>query len=177
MQALIVHESMFGNTAKIAAAVALGLQLTVDEVTLAGVADWPEEPDHLDLLVVGAPTHAFGLSRRSTRADAAGRPGFHGRRPELGLREWIDEVSRHHWPVPFAAFDTRVRHPRVPGSAARAAVRRLRRFGFTPVVPPETFWVAGVSGPLLDGEVERARDWGARLGARVAASHTAAASA
>ena len=58
---------------------------------------------------------------------------------------------------------TRVRHPRVPGSAARVARKRLRGKGFHAVDPPMDFWVDGVDGPLQEGELERARSWGAEL--------------
>lgn len=59
---------------------------------------------------------------------------------------------------------------RLPGSAARAAAKRLHRLGMAVVVPPATFLVGGMTGPLLEGEVDRARRWGVDLGARVARS-------
>ena len=62
-----------------------------------------------------------------------------------------------------------MRRPRVPGSAARAARKHLRARGFKAVVPPTTFWVDGLTGPLHDGEEARARAWGAELGATVVA--------
>ena len=47
----------------------------------------------------------------------------------------------------------------------QAANRRLRRRGFRPAAPPIRFFVGGTKGPLLDGEIDRARAWGAELGA------------
>ena len=56
----------------------------------------------------------------------------------------------------------------LPGSAARSAARTLRREGYgRAVAPPESFWVEDVAGPLLPGEVDRARAWGRTLAASV----------
>jgi hypothetical protein len=63
-----------------------------------------------------------------------------------------------------AAIDARVHAP-VPGSAAKKAQRRLQRLGLRLVAPPTTSWVGGTPGPLLDGEVARARRWGEDLAA------------
>jgi hypothetical protein len=63
-----------------------------------------------------------------------------------------------------ASFDTRIASPRVPGSAARAAQKRLKKLGFRTAMPAESFYVNGTPGPLVDGELERARRWGALLG-------------
>ena len=70
MKALMVYESMFGNTAEIARAVSEGMAPEMD-VDLREVNDAPAAvTDSVDLMVVGGPTHAFSLSRASTRADA-----------------------------------------------------------------------------------------------------------
>ncbi len=167
MSALVVYESMFGNTRDVALAVAAGLgtRMPADAVE---VADAPRTiAGDVDLLVIGGPTHAFGLSRPGTRESAAAQAGDRLVSRGGGLREWLDVVSGSG---PAAAFDTRVRTPRVPGSAARAAERRLGRLGFEIVAPAETFWVSGTPGPLLDGELGRARAWGERLGGRAAAT-------
>lgn len=169
MQALVVHESMFGNTAHVADAVADGLRAAGLEVSTVEVGEAPTAFRDLDLVVVGAPTHAFGLSRPSTREDAAQKAAERGEdltSAGIGLREWIEEVEPAAG-VAVAAFDTRVRRPRLPGSAARAARKRLRARGLRAVDPPTTFWVDGMFGPLLPGEEERARDWGTDLGTRV----------
>lgn len=170
MHALVVIESMFGNTREVGRAVAGGLSGVAD-VEVVDVADAPDRlPAGTDLLVVGAPTHAFSLSRPSTRADArrqAGDPEPEDGTAERGAREWLDALTGTTG-VAAAVFDTRVAHPRLPGSAARAAQRRLRSCGCDLVAPPETFWVAGTPGPLCTGELERAGAWGAEL-ARLAA--------
>jgi hypothetical protein len=168
MRALLVYESMFGNTQEIARAVASGLlaRMSVDVVEV-GAAD-PGVPGGIDLLVVGCPTHAFGMSRPQTRVQATEKTDRPLVSAGSGLREWLDTVDRRADRPATAAFDTRAKLP-LPGSAARAAARRLRRSGYRIAGPPATFYVAGTTGPLLDGEVERAREWGRRLAAAAAA--------
>ncbi|MCW2623193.1 MAG: flavodoxin [Frankiales bacterium] len=167
MNVLIVYESMFGNTRRIAEAIAAGL--TPSDVELVDVSHAPAAiGQEVDLLVVGGPTHAFSLSRASTRQDAvreAGQPPVSG---DAGLREWLEAL-----PVPTrtdglagATFDTRVTRPRLPGSAAKAAQRRLRHLGLQIIAPAQSFWVRGKAGPLVDGEQERALAWGAELTSR-----------
>lgn len=159
--ALVVVESMFGNTRQIARAVAEGLsdQMSV-EVVDVGVAARPGQD--VDLLVVGGPTHAFGMSRRSTR-DAAVKQGAEGGTGAVrGIREWLAELPRGT-NVKVATFDTRIKKRGVPGSAARAASRKVRRIGLRPVDQAQSFFVRDSAGPLLPGEQDRAREWGRRL--------------
>ena len=166
--ALVVYESMFGNTQTIAVAVADGLsvRMTVDLVEV-GAAPSAVSAD-VDLLVVGGPTHAFGMTRPNTRQDAAKQAGRPVVSQGVGIREWIEGLDTESVRVPVATFDTRVRRPRLPGSAAHRAAKRLRALGARLVLPPESFWVNGTPGPILDGEEERARQWGLRLAAAVA---------
>jgi hypothetical protein len=163
MKALVVYESMFGNTAELARAIADGL--TGFEVTLADVHDMPPV-DGTDLLVVGAPTHAFGLSRPATRADAAKQGTVRAGAEDRGLREYLDDAPPLSGTA-AAAFDTKVRVRFMPGSAARKALRHLQELGCRPVRPAENFYVAGTTGPLLDGELDRARQWAATIAAAV----------
>ena len=166
MRALVVFESMFGNTEEVARAVAEGLSSRM-AVDVRGVDGAPAPlPDELALIVVGGPTHALSLSRPSTRADAARQSGGPVTGTPTGLREWLASLGRAPAGTLGAAFDTRVHAP-VPGSAARRASKRLRRLGVRVVAPATTFWVAGTPGPLLDGELDRARRWGEELAATV----------
>jgi hypothetical protein len=160
--ALVVYESEFGNTRQIATAIAEGISTTWGGASSVGVA----AAGHLDpswlgavrLLVVGAPTHAFSLPRQQTREGAADQGATEV--PTSGVREWLDDVSRPDHPVIAATFDTRAQVMRhLPGSAATAAKRRLRRRGFE-VADHESFYVLSTSGPLAPGEEDRARDWG-----------------
>jgi hypothetical protein len=165
MFAMVVYESMWGNTKEVAEAIASGLG---DHVTLHDVADAPARlPVELDLLVVGGPTHAFSMTRASTRRDAAEK-GASGVHVERGIRDWIDEVEAEGV-VDVATFDTRVGKVRhLPGSAAKAAGRHVRHH-LGRLVGTESFWVEDMEGPLLEGELERARAWGATLAAHRAA--------
>jgi hypothetical protein len=162
VRALVVYESMFGNTQDVARAVAAGLEpLVRTEVVEVGAAPALDDLEQ-DLLVVGGPTHAFGLSRPGTREDAArqAEDGTVSQGP--GIREWLDAASRCDSLT--AAFDTHVSRPSLPGHASRRIDKRLRRLGGRPVVEPTSFGVGGTQGPLDSGELERAGLWGAEIG-------------
>ena len=163
MRALVVFESMFGNTQAIAEAIADGLSDRMPVEALEISVAPTRIDDDVALLIVGGPTHAFGLSRPQTRQDAAGQAtqGLVSR--GLGLREWLTSFEGPAG-VAAAAFDTRIAKPHLPGSAAHAAEKRLRRLGFRLIMPAESFYVEGTLGPLQAGERERARRWGETLG-------------
>jgi hypothetical protein len=168
LRTLVVYESMFGNTQRVAEAVAAGLADSM-RVELVEVASAPRSLDEdLDLLVVGGPTHAHGMSGRDTRRTAADHAEVPVVSAGIGLREWFDSL-RSRPGVPSAAFDTRFDGPRwQTGSAARIAAERLRQHGYRLAAPPESFRVLGMTGPLADGEHERACRWGQKLGAGIA---------
>lgn len=173
MRALVVYESMYGNTQTIAEAVADGLASSTgtDTVEAVEVGAAPRDvPSDVDLLVVGAPTHAFSLSRPNSRADAAKRSDRPLVSTGIGVREWIAGLPHATAPGAAATFDTRLRRPRLPGSAARAALRRMRRLGWRPAARAASFWVEGTTGPLSDGELERARRWGTELAGKTPAT-------
>lgn len=170
MRALVVVESMFGNTRAVADAVGRGLGGAV-EVEVVRVDEAPSQvPAGVGLLVVGGPTHAFGMSRASTRADAQQQAGGETvTSVAIGMREWIEGLGPPAGEVLAATFDTRVRRPRVPGSAARKAEKALRRRGYRIAHSATTFWVDGTPGPLVEGELDRATEWGVDLAARATA--------
>ena len=159
MRGFVVYESLFGNTARIAQSVAAGMRKHLDvELHSVDEGQWPEDTD---LLVMGGPTHAFSMSRPSTREDAV-KQGANAD-STFGLREWLDEVPKGNDTL-FAAFDTRVEMVRrLPGSAAKAAAKIARKRGYQSLTRPESFYVQDTPGPLLDGEVQRAEVWGAQL--------------
>lgn len=167
MRALVVFESMFGDTETIARAVADGLSDAI-RVDIVDVATAPRVDADVDLLVVGGPTHAFGMSRSNTRNDAV-RQGGRSAAVDVGVREWLDE-QRPTSTARAAVFDTRIKKWFIPGSAARSAADVLRRRGFRLVAPPESFRVTGTAGPLATGEEDRARQWGRLLAAEVVAT-------
>lgn len=167
MRALLVYESMFGNTRAVAESIRRGLFTSGIEPQFMEVGDAPRFiGDDVRFVIAGGPTHAFGLSRVRTRADAAKQATGVLVSRKMGLREWMDTLEGTGRP-PFATFDTKVRRPRLPGSAARAAARQLSRRGWSELLPPETFYVDGTQGPLLPGESERAEQWGRHLAAVV----------
>jgi hypothetical protein len=167
MKALVVYESMFHNTEKVARAVADGLSGRM-EVELMEVGQAPSPVRELvDLVVVGGPTHAFSMTRQNTREDAI-RQGADRSAEAGGIREWIDRLSSGPHSEKVATFDTRVAKVRhMPGSAAKSAAKGMRKHGYSTFVKPESFWVEDVAGPLLDGELDRARVWGETLAAAV----------
>lgn len=165
MTTLVVHESHWGNTRAIAEAIAEGI---VDagggpvDVVDVGAAPSPL-PAGVDLLVVGGPTHAFSMSRSSTRHDARSQ-GAEAGHEEQGIREWLDGLPAPTPSPDVATFDTRVTQVRLlPGSAARAAGRLVQRHHVGRVVATESFYVEDSPGPLREGELDRARAWGEHL--------------
>ncbi|RJQ87280.1 flavodoxin family protein [Amycolatopsis panacis] len=168
MRAIVVYESMFGNTEEVAYAVGEGCGAS--EVFAVNQA--PGDLRGYDLLVVGAPTHVHGLSRPSTRKAAAEQEQGGARTGEPGLREWLGAFAALPPALETAVFDTRIGKPRwLTGSAARSAAKILRDLGRAPA-EVESFLVEG-DGPdtkLVAGEATRARDWGAGLRLRRRAS-------
>jgi flavodoxin len=165
MKALVVYESMYGNTRAIAEAIAEGLGGSpVRAVHEAGHA-----PEQRDLLVVGGPTHMHGLATALSRrlAAEAAREDEHaalepGATSEVGLRAWLRDLEPCEG-VRCAAFDTRLdRSAAMTGTAARGIARRLGRRGYE-VIATESFLVQDAEGPLEEGELERARAWGEQL--------------
>lgn len=178
--ALVVYESMFGNTQAVAEVVALGLSRDF-EVDLIEVGEAPSPiPDDVALLVVGAPTHAFSLSRANTRDSARQQASATARPSESGLRDWLSRLQqsgRQALPAGLvaAAFDTKVARPRMPGSAAGAAAKKLRHLGVRVVVAPQTFYVVGMQGPLVDGQSDASLAWARSLAAAYVTSGSATA--
>jgi Flavodoxin domain len=161
MSVLVIYESMWGNTRDVAQAIGEGLggRVTVTEVQVA-----PRHvPEGVDLVVLGGPTHAFSMSRSSTRHDAVKQGATVGD-PERGIREWLADQTTTSDRLDIATFDTRVTSVRhLPGSAAKGAAKEVRRHHLGHLIGTESFYVSDTAGPLLEGEIERARAWGAEL--------------
>ncbi len=162
MNIAIVVESMFGNTRRIAEAIATGMSTSAS----ASLVDVDGANRSLlataDLLVVGGPTHAHGMSRATT-ARIAVQEG--GSPPDGNLRAWLRELPAGNGKG-VAAFDTRFDKPTLlVGSAAHGIARRLEHRGYRLVTPPASFFVESTHGPLCQGELERAVSWGRQLGA------------
>ena len=162
--ALVVYESMFGATRQVAEAVADGLrESTRCTVVEVGAAPTVVDKD-VDLLVIGAPTHAFGLSTPDTRHEAQKETSTPVISRDLGVREWLAALVVLSPQTRTVAFDTHVKQRWVPGSAAHKIAHALAHRGLTEAQEPVSFRVEGKTGPLLDGELVRAQDWGAELG-------------
>ena len=162
--ALVVYESMFGATRQVAEAVADGLSRST-RCTVVEVGGAPTVVDKdVDLLVIGAPTHAFGLSTPDTRHEAQKETNTPVISRDLGVREWLAALVLLSPTTRTAAFDTHVKQRWVPGSAAHKIAHSLAHKGLTRVHEPVSFRVDGTTGPLLDGELARAQQWGAELG-------------
>jgi hypothetical protein len=104
------------------------------------------------------------MTRQSTREDAFKQGASRGS-DTVGVREWLEHLHRGRHAERVATFDTKmgkVRH--LPGSAARAAANTAHKLGYKTAAKPMSFYVQGVSGPLLEGELNRAQAWGERLG-------------
>ena len=111
--AMVVYESIFGATRRAALAVAGGLEPSA-AVRVTEVGEAPHAiPDEVDLLVVGGPTHAFGLSRPNTRAEAARRTRVPLVSGGDGVREGLADL-REHPGLLGATFGTRVLWRGVP---------------------------------------------------------------
>jgi hypothetical protein len=157
MRAFVVYESMYGNTRRIAEEIGRALA-AFGEVTTMDVAMAPTTlPAWVDLLIVGGPTHASSMSRTATRRQAVAAGG-RATDLETGLREWLRVLTVSSRGPATATFDTRVKVPLLPGSAANGAARHLRRLGLA-VRDSESFYVEDQDGPLRPGELERAAAW------------------
>ncbi|GAA1648299.1 flavodoxin family protein [Kribbella alba] len=162
VRALVVYESLFGNTERIAGAICAGLRSSL-QVELVRVDRAPVVlPAELELLVVGGPTHAFGMSRHAGRVLSASAQGPVVMPLHTGIRDWLDQL-RHRQGL-AATFDTRLAKSRwMPGSAAKSAARVLDRRGYKFLADPAGFLVEDALGPLVPGELIRAREWGEQL--------------
>lgn len=171
MKAVVVYESMYGNTHLIAEAIADGLREHGDTTVVPVYEVDDAIVSSADMIVVGGPTHAHGMSHANTRegaVTAAGKPGADlvlDGDPDaygLGLREWfasLPEISGN-----AAAFDTRFELPAAfTGRASKGIARKLRHHGATLVDEPQSFFVTKANH-LEPNEEVRAREWGARLG-------------
>jgi flavodoxin len=160
MKAIVVYESLWGNTAEVARAIAEGIgsgaqALSTAQATLDVVAS-------ADLIVAGSPVLAFKMpteqirdSLRSTPLDAPAPADL----SHPSMRSWLDGLPTGN--ARAAAFETRVRGPF--GHATPEITKALAKAGYLSTTKPLSIIVMGKYGPLKDGELERARAWGAEL--------------
>jgi len=155
MKALVVYDSIFGNTEQIARAIGGALGSPQEVETLPVGRAKPQYLVGAGLLVVGSPTRGF--------------------RPTPAISNFLKSIPRGGLKgVKVAAFDTGIATGDIKASALRLIIKlagyaskpiagRLRQKGGTLVLPPESFWVKGSEGPLKEGELERAGGWAKQI--------------
>jgi flavodoxin I len=142
MKALIVYDSVYGNTEKIARAIAEAITPSGEVRVLRASEASPSELASIELLIVGSPTH--------------------GGRPTPPIQDLLNKVPKLSLQgINVAAFDTRIptKLVKVFGYAAGRIAGNLKKKGGTLVASPVGFFVAGGQGPLKEGELERAAAW------------------
>lgn len=147
MKVMIVYDSVFGNTEKVAQCMSAALHTSALPVGQATT----DMLSGLDLLVVGSPTRGF--------------------RPTEAVTKFLNEIPKKQLAgVKVAAFDTRILLDTIDskalrflvdkgGYAASAILKALEKKGGVRITEPEGFLVSGEQGPLKDGELERAAAW------------------
>lgn len=176
MKARVIYESTFGNTRAVAEAIAEGLSAAFEIETVEVGHASPDTSD-VDLVVIGGPTHAWAMSRPTTRKSAqeqAAKGGIAPASDGIGVREWLASAGDGNGRM-AAAFDTGVGKIGFisAGSAAKGEASRLGQHGYRLIADPEQFLVDGTAGAtmLRPGELERATAWGADLARLATAAH------
>ncbi len=156
MKALVVYDSLFGNTEQVARAIGstLGFQTDVELLRVSNVK--PEHLSGLELLIVGSPTQRF--------------------RPTIATTHLLKSIPKDGLKgVKVAAFDTRLTEDEIGknrilaffvgiyGYAAQPISKALLKKGGELILSPEGFYVEGMEGPLTEGELERAAEWAKRI--------------
>jgi flavodoxin len=160
MKALVVFDSVFGNTGQIAQAIgnALGSQGDFDTLQVGNVK--PEHLTDLSLLIVGSPTRQFSPTGATTSfLKSIPKDGMDGVAvAAFDTRFAVSEIER----VRILSFFVRIF-----GYAAEPIARRLEKKGGKLVIPPQGFFVTDVEGPLQDGELDRAAEWAEQILAKL----------
>ena len=157
MKALVVYDSVFGNTEQIAQAMGNALAAQEDVETLQVSNVKPEQLTGLKALIVGSPTRGF--------------------RPTPAINNLLKSIPKNGLKgVKVAAFDTRFTEEEIESSvfilrplvkvfgyAAKPIADMLKKKGGHLKMPPEGFFVDGTEGPLKEGELKRAADWARQI--------------
>jgi flavodoxin len=165
VKAVVVYESLWGNTAKVAAAIAEGIGPGAEAMSTREAT--PEMVAGADVIVAGSPVFAFKMSSDKMRESIRKNPGPAPAPPDLShpsMASWLESLPEGS--AAAAAFDTEARGPF--GKAAPTIARSLEAAGYRLIGKPTGFYVTGKYGPLRDGELDRARQWGRELAAILA---------
>lgn len=160
MKSIVVYESLWGNTAAVARAIAEGLGAEAKALSTAEAT--PNAVAGTELIVAGSPLFAFQLPTHAIRETIRKKAATFPRPPDLShpaLRAWLDTLPAGQGRS--AAFETRMWFS--PGGATGAILKGLGKAGYSPMGRGKRFRVTGMYGPLKAGEIERARAWGERL--------------
>ncbi len=159
MKGIVVYESHWGNTAAVARAIAEGLgeearAVTTDEATAEVVRE-------AEVIVAGAPVMAFNLPSDKMLDTLAGdaKAPAPADMSHPSMREWLGHLPAGRAAV--TSFETALHFS--PGSARGAIERAFVGAGYRKLADPKRFFVKGTYGPLRDGELDKARAWGAEL--------------
>lgn len=160
VKAIVVYESLWGNTAAIAHAIAAGIghqtpALNTSEAKSSVLAG-------IDLLVAGSPMLTNLITHEKIRQKIGSNWEGDPSPPDLShpsLRAWLKSLPRGKGRS--AAFETCIWL--TFGQAAAATLSLLEKAGYRPLDEPRCFIVLGAFGPLRDGELETAQKWGAWL--------------
>jgi menaquinone-dependent protoporphyrinogen IX oxidase len=141
VKGIVIYHSRSGNCKQVAESILAGLKESGADVTLAEVGSLEGLPEDLDFLVMGSPT----------RVGHASGP----------IRKFLKKVA---WPagLKFAAFGTALAKwlPKGDAMAAEDISESLKELGLAEIVPPLRAGVAGWKGPLAEGELDKAREFG-----------------
>lgn len=153
MNALVVYDSQYGNTERIAQTIADTLRTFGEVRAIRADPAHPVGFQGVDMLIVGCPTQGW--------------------RPTRAIQSFLDGTSPEQFRgMAVACFDTRFQKSRwLTGSAATVMAKKLRKTGVELLAPPESFFVQGTEGPLNSGELERAAVWARMLHNRVETPH------
>ena len=160
MKALVVYDSAYGNTEQIALAIGdtLGTAHDVGAYRVGYVTT--AQLEGLDLLIVGSPTQRFNPTPAiSSFLKSIPHDGLKGMRvAAFDTRLTVEEMKSMSSVLSFSA--------NLVGKTAYAAkhiASGLKKKGGMLLAPPEGFYVNGAEGPLLEGELERAKNWARQI--------------
>ena len=161
LQAVVVSDSHWGNTEAVARAIAEGYGPAARALTTDDAC--PEFIAAADLIVAGSPVMGFRLPTESMvnglRSERGATREAHT--TSTPLRTWLDRLPAGRGM--HAAFETRIHWS--PGGATGAIDKALEAVGYRRLSEARRFVVEGKYGPLREGELELARQWGGQLAA------------
>jgi len=156
VNSLVVYDSQYGNTKKVAEKIREILDGAGKALVLHVSDVQTEDLLGLNMLIVGSPTQQLSAT--------------------TAIKGWLDSLPDGSLQgVRAAAFDTRFTQEKIDqililsffvsifGYGAKPIARRLVKKGASLALDPEGFYVGDTEGPLLDQELVRASEWAERL--------------